>query len=358
MKKQQQRCCSPHQAGMPPGAGPVAPGMGALSLTPWCIGRVDTAVGPIPRVADTLRASDRRGAVRVRVGIGRDRYRIEPGLYALGTPDRTSPVFVSANYKLSFDHLRRALRGRPGWILVLDTDGINVWCAAGKGTFGTVELVHRVRSTRLGEVVEHRRLIVPQLGATGVAAHLVEQESGFRVVYGPVRADDLPAFLDAGCRTTKGMRRVRFSLMDRLVVTPHEMILWGKWILPVVLALILLKQFRMAGTLFAAFLAGTLFAPLLLPVLPGRAFSIKGIILGAIVGLVPAWRCLQTGDVALGAACLLASVSVTSFLSLNFTGCSTFTSLTGVHYETVRAVPLQVLALIAAAALWMWSAGS
>ena len=94
---------------------------------------------------------------------------MEPGLYALGAPAPDSPVFVSANYTLSFDALRSALRGIDGYLLVLDTKGINVWCAAGKGTFGTDELVARIEATRLAEVVRHRRLILPQLGAPGVA---------------------------------------------------------------------------------------------------------------------------------------------------------------------------------------------
>jgi acetyl-CoA decarbonylase/synthase complex subunit gamma len=83
-------------------------------------------------------------------------YSIEPGLYALGAPDRESPVLVSANYKMSFDELRSALPGRDLWILVLDTKGINVWCAAGKGTFGTEELVKRIASSGLSQVVAHR----------------------------------------------------------------------------------------------------------------------------------------------------------------------------------------------------------
>ena len=99
----------------------------------------------------------------MRWGIGRMLYRVEPGLYAVGRPDPQSPVLVSANYKLSFDRLRRQLGGWDAWILVLDTKGVNVWCAAGKGTFGTDELVGRVESCRLAEVVAHRRLIVPQL---------------------------------------------------------------------------------------------------------------------------------------------------------------------------------------------------
>ena len=65
------------------------------------------------------------------------RFAVDPGLYALRNPGEQAPVLVTANYKMSFDRLRQALPGRDAWILVLDTNGINVWCAAGKGTFAT-----------------------------------------------------------------------------------------------------------------------------------------------------------------------------------------------------------------------------
>ena len=111
---------------------------------------------------------------------------------ALGRPTDASPVFASANYKLSFDALRASLKGRDAWLLVLDTKGINVWCAAGKGTFGTLELVRSIAETELDKIVGHRTVIVPQLGAPGVSAHRVKFYSGFNVVYGPARAEDIP----------------------------------------------------------------------------------------------------------------------------------------------------------------------
>ena len=95
----------------------------------------------------------------MRWGIGRNHYQVTPGLYASGTPDADSPLLVSANYKLSFDCLRAALNGESAWLLVIDTKGINVWCAAGKGTFGTDEIVHRCQATRVSELVSHRQLI-------------------------------------------------------------------------------------------------------------------------------------------------------------------------------------------------------
>ena len=68
-----------------------------------------------------------------RLGINRGKYRVNPGLYALGHPAADSPVFVTANYALSFDALRTSLAKVDCYILVLETKGINVWC----GFFGS-----------------------------------------------------------------------------------------------------------------------------------------------------------------------------------------------------------------------------
>ena len=82
--------------------------------------------------------------LRSRTGAFRMKYSVAPGLYSIGGPDKDSDVFVSANYKLSFDMLRRELKGMNAWILVLDTKAINVWCAAGKRTFSADEIVKRI----------------------------------------------------------------------------------------------------------------------------------------------------------------------------------------------------------------------
>ncbi len=165
---------------------------------PFVTGSIHTKAGALPQVSFTLAWADRLGACKARWGVGRMNYKVDPGLYALGNPDGKAPVLVTANYKMSFDMLREALPGRDAWILVLDTRGINVWCAAGKGTFGTKELVERIGSSGLSQIVSHRELILPQLAGPGVSAHLVKKGSGFKVIYGPIRAIDLPAFLDAG----------------------------------------------------------------------------------------------------------------------------------------------------------------
>ncbi len=340
----------------------------------WIIGQIDTPAGAAPQVATTLTTADLLGTVRARLGVRRMDYTVEPRLYAVGEPTPESPVLVTANYKMSFDHLRRELAGRDAWILVLDTKGINVWCAAGKGTFGTGEIVERIKATGLREIVSHRALILPQLGAPGVAAHAVKSRSGFRVVYGPVRAADLPAFLDAGMKATPEMRRVRFRLADRMTLVPLELVLWPRPLLLGLVVLFLLGGLTPEGYSFdaalghgtravllcvAAFVAGTILAPALLPWLPGRAFSVKG----AAAGLLPALACVAWGwhspMTASGwldaAAWALALPAVASFFAMNFTGASTYTSLSGVQAEMRIAVPVQIAACVVGGGLWVVS---
>jgi hypothetical protein len=181
-----------------------------------------------------------------RWGYRRNGHKVEPGLYTLGGSTPDSPVFVTANYTLSFDALRSALAGIDGYILTLNTYGINVWCAAGKGTFGTDELVRRIEATRLHDVVNHRVLILPQLGAPGIAAHEVKKRSGFKVEYGPVRAADLPEYLKT-YQATPEMRRVRFPLWDRMVLVPVDLV--GVFV-PMLIAAVAL--FLIIGPLAAA----------------------------------------------------------------------------------------------------------
>jgi hypothetical protein len=360
------QCCCPGDA--PREDGHVGDDAGAE----WIVGSVDTPLGNVPTVSTKLGCKDRVTAWKARWGINRMHHRVDPQLYAVGHPTPESPVFVSANYKISFDRLRGALRGIDGWILVLDTKGINVWCAAGKGTFGTDELVRRIDESRLGEIVSHKRLIVPQLGAPGVAAHKVKERSGFRVRFGPVRAADIPAFLDANMKATPGMRRVEFNLPDRLAVVPVELVHAAKWVVIIMVALLLLGGLGVdgyslarvavagvssAGLFLAAFLTGTILAPALLPWLPGRALSLKGAWLGVALlatfaGGLQLLGIVSENWLSLAAWCVLIPAT-TSFAAMAFTGSTTYTSLSGVRREMRIAVPIQAIAGVLGVVAWL-----
>jgi hypothetical protein len=311
-------------------------------------------------VSASLSLKDILGAWKVRWGIGRDNYSVEPGLYAIGKPDRMSPVLVSANYKLTFDMVRKNLVALDCWLLILDTKGINVWCAAGKGTFGTDELVNRIEAVELSETVEHRRLILPQLGATGVSAHEVAKRTGFSVVYGPVRAKDIKEFIANDCKATKEMRTVKFTFWDRLVLAPMELVEAAKVSLLVFGVLFLVNLFARRPFGFPDFLAysaavlvGSLFTPVLLPFIPGRAFSFKGWLLGVICTafIAYAYGWFTPPLLLLGIGYMLALPAHSAFLAMNFTGATTYTSFSGVIKEMKIAVPAIVLSLAAGVVL-------
>ncbi len=333
----------------------------------WQTGIMNSASGLVPIVSGEWSRADRRGQIRARMGSFRMDYIVKPGLYAIGRPGASSEIFVSANYKLSFDILRRELAGISGWILVLDTKGVNVWCAAGKGTFGTDELVKRVLAVKLAETVSHRRLIVPQLGATGVRAAEVKKRTGFTVCFGPVEASDIKEYLAAGRHATPAMRTVRFGMARRLILTPIELNQAMRKFPLAALVVLAIFGLQPSGILFynawyegwsflalalAALLAGSFITPVLLPYIPFRSFSVKGLVTGAaaVVPLVlltplggPSWF-LKASEMTLFPL-------LSSYLALQFTGATTFTTISGVKRELKVWVPIYIAGLAVSAVL-------
>jgi hypothetical protein len=311
----------------------------------------------VPRISTKLVLKDYLGTFMVRWGINRDNYRLKPGLYAVGTPDSSSDVFVTANYKLSFDTLRKNLEGINGWVLILDTKGINVWCAAGKGTFGTEEIIKKIREVSLNEVIDHKRIIVPQLGATGIAAHKVKEATGLNIHYGPVRAADIKKYISAGYHADREMRKVTFSFNDRIKLIPNDFI-YGRYYLLAALAVILLisafndRIFSLENlrenwlhstiNIFVAYFSGIVITPLLLPWIPGRRFSLKGFYVGILFAIIMDLTGFLGNTVLIKAAWFVIIPVVSSFIAMNFTGSSTYTSLSGVKKEMKTALPLQI----------------
>ncbi|UCG93444.1 MAG: carbon monoxide dehydrogenase, partial [candidate division WOR-3 bacterium] len=308
----------------------------------------------ITQTTSKLTFRDKLNHLLARTGLRRDRFRIQPGLYALGSPDKKSHVFVSANYGLSFDALRAALSGIDCYILVLDTKGINVWCAAGKGTFGTEELVHRIDSVKLKQYVDHNLLILPQLGAPGVAAHEITKRTGFEIEYGPVRANDISEYLKTR-KATPEMRRVTFNLRDRLILIPVEI---THMILPIIILMVLLYLVSSPIAALAVLtiaVVNLIIFPILLPWIPTPNFSTKGFLLGRIIAIPFFLIVLFNSPLAawwkkLGWALpyLLTLPSFIAFVALNTTGVTTYTSTSGVKREIFAYFPTM---------FWMFCSG-
>jgi hypothetical protein len=316
-----------------------------------------TAISAI-KTTSSLTFNDFFGAMKARWAINRNNYKVAPGLYSLGNPDENTSVFVTANYKLSFDTLRKNLSELNAWILVLDTKGVNVWCAAGKGTFGTEELINKIESANLANIVSHKKLILPQLGAVGIAAHEIKQKTGFSVKYGPVEAKDIKKYLANNYISDSQMRTVEFNTIQRLKLVPVELVGGLQQFFIFVAAFIILsginksgysldiafeKGIRSALFITIAYLSGTIICPLLIPIFPFRRFSLNGILIGLILSTLTLFIGFSEISILEKVAWIFMIPAINAYVFLNFTGCTTYTSLSGVLKEMKTFIPIIII---------------
>ena len=330
----------------------------------WIIGNVKTPLGPVKKISGDWSRKDSLEQIKSRISSFRRNYTVDPGLYAIGDPDENSDIFVSANYKLSFDILRKELHGLNAWIIVLDTKGINVWCAAGKGTFGTKELISKIKQSRIANIVRHKKIIVPQLGAPGIDSPQVKRITGFRILFGPVRASDIKEYIHNGYKATEVMRTVKFTMWDRFILTPMELIPVFKKLPLFALIIFILFGLTPAGIIFksallkgspyliallAAALAGAFLTPVLLPYIPFRSFSIKGWIMGIVtIGAIKfSTPLFNFNSPLLTIALFVFFPLLSSYIALQFTGASTYTNISGVKREIKIGLPFYISGTIA-----------
>lgn len=186
------------------------------------------------------------------------------GLIKIGNPDQNSPVFLTCNYYLTVERVKRALRGLNAYLLVANSRGINVWCAAMGGHFRDHDVISVLKTSGIEKLVKHRKVILPQLAASGIEAKVVEERAGWKIAWGPVYAKDIPFFLKNNLEKTPNERKVRFPLIQRL-----EMALAWAFPISLISVLIIISFWRKAvfpliflvwGISFAIFLSFPLYS--------------------------------------------------------------------------------------------------
>ncbi len=138
------------------------------------------------------------------------------GLVTIGSPNRNSPVLMTGNFRLTVERVKRAIEGIDAYLLIANSRGVNVWCAATGGLLTNHDVVSVLKTCGIDDLVDHRRVILPQLAATGIEGKFVEEKAGWRVIWGPVYAAAIPAFVRNGCKKTAEMREVSFPWPQRL----------------------------------------------------------------------------------------------------------------------------------------------
>jgi ubiquinone/menaquinone biosynthesis C-methylase UbiE/NAD-dependent dihydropyrimidine dehydrogenase PreA subunit len=205
-----------------------------------------------------------------------------PRLVRIGNPGRKSPVLVTSNYDLTVRRVCRALKSVDCYLLVAPAGGIDVWCAAGGGRFSIDSIISILKTSRVAELVDHRRLILPQLCANGINLFDVRRRTGWSAVFGPVSADDIPAYLE-GRRRTEPMMRVTYTVKERLEMA---VAMWGSLSLRYTIFPVLIFGFGIAPwfVLILAVLAALI--SLGCYAIPGKTFVQKAGVLFLSISLV------------------------------------------------------------------------
>jgi NAD-dependent dihydropyrimidine dehydrogenase PreA subunit len=141
--------------------------------------------------------------------------RAETGLRIFGSPDENSPVFVTANYDLTVKRVAKYLKQMDCYLLVAQSGGVNVWCAAAAEAFTEHSVISVIETSRIANRVKHRRLILPALSAPGINTGAIEKETGWHCQFGPVYAKDIPEYVRSGFKKIEAMQRVKYDILDR-----------------------------------------------------------------------------------------------------------------------------------------------
>ncbi|MEE9133626.1 MAG: HgcAB-like fusion protein [Gemmatimonadota bacterium] len=164
------------------------------------------------------------------------------GLVRIGSPGRDSPVLLTGNFRLTVERVRRALEGIDAYLLVANSRGVNVWCAATGGLLTNHDVLSVLKTSGIEDLVDHRQVILPQLAATGIEGKVIHKKTGWRVVWGPVYANSIPAFLGSDLEKTAEMRSVSFPWPQRLEMAVA-------WAFPMSLLSLLVLPFWKDGVL-------------------------------------------------------------------------------------------------------------
>ncbi len=272
-------------------------------------------------------------------------YAIEPGLYHLSDDvDVHTPVLVTGNYHLSVFLLLRHLQGRNVRLLVVDTDGINVWCAAGKLQFSNDAILQQLERYDRAELTDRKwlRLVLPKFGLAGIDIRGLRKEK-IRPIIGPLYAREVPAWLAAPKLVDQNESRVHFGLQMRLFSWLPGFVQFTGYSLGVALAFFLLVELPFGvhtpvGIVAVAAVMSTLY-PVLFPWLWGQRFAVKGITLSAWLLLAVSWALSP----AVAASAIPVVVATGIFTALAYTGNSAVSNYSRVRREIAAYLPACVI---------------
>lgn len=266
-------------------------------------------------------------------------FSVRPGYYFTGQKDENSPLLVTCNNFLTVFLLARRIAGRSVRLLIINTNGINVWCAAGEGKFSAAEIIDKAMRVRLLKEGQKTDMILPKLCLSGVRLSDL-RKAGIRPIIGPMYAKDVPEYLDKGEFDDRINDRFQFRLQSRSFTALPTAVQFFYYFLGVYV----LTFWTLSSTVIWVATGLAFLYPVLFPFLPGKQFAVKGISLGLIASILPAVF-FYTGSFNLEHFLfwILFIIATLIFIGLSYTGNSPISNHALVKKETVRFLPVVII---------------
>lgn len=121
---------------------------------------------------------------------------VEPKVYAIGEPNRDSPVFVTTNFSLTYFLVSGEIEnsGISAWLVIPECEGMSVLTAWAAGKFSGAHIAKFIKEIGLEDMVDTRRITIPGY-VSQISGELEESLPGWKVLVGPQEAADLEAYI-------------------------------------------------------------------------------------------------------------------------------------------------------------------
>jgi acetyl-CoA decarbonylase/synthase complex subunit gamma len=121
---------------------------------------------------------------------------VEPRVYAIGEPDRNSPVFVTTNFSLTYFIVSGEIEnsGISAWLVIPDCEGLSVLTSWAAGKFSGASIAKFIKEVGFESTVDTRSIIIPGY-VSQISGELEESLPGWKAVVGPQEAADIESFV-------------------------------------------------------------------------------------------------------------------------------------------------------------------
>ncbi|GBU27659.1 large subunits of Fe-S-Co protein [Treponema sp. R8-4-B8] len=121
---------------------------------------------------------------------------VEPKLYAIGEPDKKSPIFVTTNFSLTYFLVSGEIEnsGISAWLVIPECEGFSVLTAWAAGKFSGSSIAKFIKEIDIEKQTETKQIVIPGYVAQ-ISGELEENMPGYKVLVGPGEAGDLEGFI-------------------------------------------------------------------------------------------------------------------------------------------------------------------